>query len=114
MAVVDFPLTRLLGAALIALGLFAGPAQAGHYLTHPGEGSTRVETAAATEWSKAKPFPKLNRSAKAKGDANVYIAPRHVPKGDQLLGAYSTETAPRAKAPTCRSWTGWRAFLTLR
>ncbi len=98
MATVVLPLTRLLGAALMALGLFAGPAQAGHYLTHPADKSTRVETAAAAEWSNAKPFPKLNGNAKAKRDANVYITPRYVPKGDQLLGAYSTATAPRAKA----------------
>ena len=103
-----------LGAALMALGLFAQatqqPAQAAHDPTPPGEQSTqaqlqpqrsadaaRVQTAAA-EWRTATPFPKLNRTAKAKRDANVTIAPRHVPTGDWLLGAYSTETAPKAEA----------------
>lgn len=61
---------------LVLLGL-AGPARAGHFLTHP----------AATPQGAAVP------QAAAARDAKVYITPRNIPKNDRLLKAYSTDEA---------------------
>ena len=70
----------LIALALMALGLFAQPAQAaqaGPDPIPPADNITRVQTAAAA-WRAATPLPTLNLPAKRPRDANLTIAPWHV------------------------------------
>ncbi len=73
---------RILSVFLFVLLGLAGPAWAGHFLTHP----------AATPQGAAGP----QVVAAAARDANVYITPRNIPKNDQFLKAYSADKAVRS------------------
>jgi hypothetical protein len=104
------PLTRAIGLA-ITLILFGVGASA--FAAGTGTGTAQVADAAKAGQAytglrslsarpAAAPDPAtakiLDQGAKApKGDANVYITPQHVPKGD-LLEAYSSDGATTAKA----------------
>ncbi len=82
---------RILPVFLFVLLGLAGPAQAGHFLTHP----------AATPQGAAGP-----QVVAVARDANVYITPRNIPENDRLLKAYSADQAVRSNGTAAPGLTG--------
>ena len=71
-------------ASLAASFGAAGPARAGHFLTHPAAQNARASDRAATLF-------KNGAEIKIKKDANLYITARNIPENDRLLEAYNAD-----------------------
>ncbi len=83
---------RVLPVFLLVLLALAGPARAGHFLTHP---AATPQVAAARD---ARVLFEKGKEIKIKRDANVYITPRNIPKNDWFLRAYSADKAAGASS----------------
>ncbi len=99
----------LVVSLVVALGLWlgaGGPAQAGHFLTHPAEAPSAAQimaqttaqaaarTAAQNAAKSAKRAAALFKNGaeiKVRKDANLYITSRNIPENDRLLEAYNAE-----------------------
>ncbi len=82
---------RVLSVSLLVLFGLAGTARADHFLTHPA--ATPQAVAVAAPARDAKRLFGRGGEIKVKGDANVYITPRNIPKNDRFLEAYSADKA---------------------
>ncbi len=84
---------RLLSVSLLVLFGLAGTARADHFLTHPAATPQAVAVAVAAPARDAKRLFGRGGEIKVKGDANVYITPRNIPKNDRFLEGYSADKA---------------------
>ncbi len=83
---------RVLPVFLLVLLALTGTARAGHFLTHPAATPQAIAAAAARD---ARTLFERGEEIKIKLDANVYITPRNIPKGDRFLKAYSADQAAK-------------------
>ncbi len=95
---------RVLSVFVLVLFGLAGEARAGHFLTHPTaapQGAVVPQTAEATAQAAARDARTLfqkGKEIKIKRDANVYITPGNIPKGDRFLKAYSADQAAKGSS----------------
>ena len=92
---------RVLSVFVLVLFGLTGEARAGHFLTHPTatpQAAATPQVAEATAQAAARDARTLfqkGKEIKIKRDANVYITPRNIPKGDRFLKAYSADQAAK-------------------
>jgi hypothetical protein len=97
---------RVLSVFVLVLFGLAGEARAGHFLTHPAatpQAAATPQVAEATAHGAAaardaKALFQKGKEIKIKRDANVYITPWNIPKGDRFLKAYSADKAAKGSA----------------
>ena len=95
---------RVLSVFVLVLFGLAGEARAGHFLTHPAatpQAAATPQVAEATAQAAARDARTLfqkGKEIKIKRDANVYITPRNIPKGDRFLKAYSADQAAKGSS----------------
>jgi hypothetical protein len=76
----------------LALSLGAGgPAQAGHFLTHPAEAPSAAQAVTQTAAQRAAALFEKGAEIKIRKDAKLYITARNIPENDRLLAAYNAE-----------------------
>ncbi len=95
---------RVHSVFVLFLFRLTGEARAGHIQTHPTaapQGAGVPQTAEATAQAAARAARTLfqkGKEIKIKRDANVYITPRNIPKGDRFLKAYSADQAAKGSS----------------
>ncbi len=89
---------RVLSVFLLVLLGLAGTARAGHLPTHPAAAPQVAEATAQAAARDARTLFEKGKEIRIKRDANVYITPRNIPKGDRFLKAYSADKAAKGSA----------------